>query len=82
MSRESVRIVLTHDTLNDVPICACDTQNNYLKVLSSEKKCVICGPEFVSENVGTHAIIVRALRGGKSARAEHWRHSCSAMEEM
>ena len=36
VSRESVRIKLTHYDLNDFPICACDVQNAYLKDPSSE----------------------------------------------
>ena len=35
VSRESVCTALTHSTLNDVPICACDIQNAYFQVPSS-----------------------------------------------
>ena len=75
-------MALTYDALNDTPICACDIQNAYLQDPYSEKHYAICGPEFNLENVGKHAIIVRALYGGKSAGADCWRHVHSAMEEM
>ena len=61
VSRESVRIALTCSALNDLPVCAYDLQNSYLKARSSEKHYVVCGPEFGLENVGKYAIIVRAL---------------------
>ena len=82
VSRESIRIALTYSSLNDLPICACDIQNAYFQAPSSEKHYVVCGPEFGLENVGKHAIIVRALYGGKSTGADYWRHVRSAMEEM
>jgi hypothetical protein len=82
VSRESVRIALSYAALNDIPICACDVQNAYLQAPSSEKHYDVCGPKFGLENVGKHAIIVRALYGGKSAGADYWRHVRSAMEEM
>ena len=80
--RESIRIALTYSALNYLLVCACDIQNAYLQASSSEKCYVVCGPEFGLENVGKHAIIVRALYGGKSAGADYWRHVCSSMEEM
>ena len=82
VSRESVRIALTYAALNQLPVCACDIQNAYLQAPASEKHYVICGPEFGLENIGKHAIIIRALYGGKSAGADYWRHVRSAMEEM
>ena len=54
VSRESVRIALTYTSLNELNICACNAQNAYLQVLSSEKNCIICAPEFGLENVGKH----------------------------
>ena len=80
--RESIRIALTHDALNSLHICVCDIQNTCLQARSSEKHYVACGPEFGLENLGKHAIIVRALYGGKSAGVDYWRHVRSAMEEM
>ena len=62
-----VRIALPHAVLNELPICFCDIQNAYLQDPSSEKHYVFCCTEFKLENVGKHAIIARALYGGKSA---------------
>jgi len=81
--RESVCIALTSAALNGLPVCACDIQNAYLQApATSEKHCVICGPEFGIEDVGKTAIIVRTLYGGKSAGADYWRHIRSAMSSM
>ena len=82
VSRESFRIALTYDALNNLDVCACDIQNAYLQSPSSEKHYIICGPEFGLENVGKHEKIIRALYGGKSAGADYWRHVRCAMEEM
>ena len=64
------------------PICAADIQNAYLQAPASEKHYIVCGPEFVLENVGRLAVIVRAIYGGKSAGADYWRHVHSAVTEM
>ena len=45
-SRDSVRIYLTCDSLNDVDVTASDIQNAYLQAPSSEKHYVICGKLF------------------------------------
>ena len=82
VSRDSVRIALTCASLKDLPICACDIQNAYFHAPSSEKHCVVCGPEFRLENLSKHATIFRALYGGKSAGADYWTHVRSAIKEM
>ena len=82
VSRESTRIALTHAALKGMPFCDCDTQNAYLKAHYSEKHYVICGPQFVLENVSKCAIIVRAIGSGKSSGADYWWHVDSAMENM
>ena len=46
VSRESIRILLTHTALHGVPVMAADVQNAYLQAPTSEKHFVICGPEF------------------------------------
>ena len=43
VSRDSVRISLTYNALNDVEVTAANIQNAYLQALSSEKHYVICG---------------------------------------
>ena len=82
VSRESIRIALTYAALNSLPVYGCDIQNVYLQTPSSEKHCVMCGPEFGLENIGKRALIIRALYGGKSAGADYWRHVRAAMTEM
>ena len=80
--RESARVALTYAALNELPICACDSQNDYLQASSSDKNYVVCGLEFGLENVGKCATIVRDLHDGKSSEANYWRHTRSTMEDM
>ena len=63
ISREIIRIFLTHAALHGVPVMAADAQNSYLQAPNSEKHFVICGPEFGIKNIGKKAIITRALYG-------------------
>mmetsp|Transcript_24915 Transcript_24915/g.59157 ORF Transcript_24915/g.59157 Transcript_24915/m.59157 type:complete len:877 (+) Transcript_24915:2272-4902(+) len=72
VSKESIRIALTHAALHDIPVCAADIKNAYLSAPTSEKHFVVCGPEFGQDNVGRHAIITRALYGGKAAGRDYW----------
>ena len=65
VSRESIRIMLTHAALHDVPVVAVDVRNAYLQAPTSEKHYIICGPEFGLEHAGKKAVITRALYGGK-----------------
>ena len=82
VQRDRFRIALSCAALNYLPACAYDDQNDYLQALSSEKQCVVHGPEFGLKNVGKHKIIVHTLYGGKNAGADYWRHIRSATEEM
>ena len=82
VSRECIRIALTHATLNYLPICACDIQNECLQAPYSDKHYVVCSLDFIAENVGKFAKIIRALYGGKSAEADYCVHVHSAMEDM
>ncbi len=67
VSRESVRIAMTYAALNQVNVTAADIKNAYLQAPSSQRDYIVCGLEFGIENVGKHALIRRALYGGKSA---------------
>ena len=82
MFREISRITLTYDALNDLTICACDSQNSYFKASSSDKHYVVCGLEFVLDNVRNFLIIVQVLCGRKHAGAKYWRHDISVIEKM
>ena len=52
VSREIIRIALTYSALNHLDVCACNIQNAYLQSPSSEKRFIICGPEFGLDNIG------------------------------
>ena len=82
VSRESIRILLTHAALHKVSILAADIPNAYLQASMSEKHYIVCGKEFGLENVGKHALIVRALYGSKCAGRDFWHHLCSCVEHM
>jgi hypothetical protein len=68
VSRESVRIALTVAALNDLEILAGDVQNAY------------CMHQYLRENEGRTALIVRALYV-LSLREQHfgttWRRACT-----
>ncbi|EJK62678.1 hypothetical protein THAOC_16700 [Thalassiosira oceanica] len=72
VSKESIRVALTYAALHDVPVWAADIKNAYLSAPTSEKHYIVCGPEFGQDNVGRHAIITRALYGGKAAGRDYW----------
>jgi len=57
VSRESVRIAFTCAALNDLDVMAADILSACLQAPSSQKDCIICGPEFGVENVGEKALI-------------------------
>ena len=82
MHIESVSIALSCADLDEFPICTCDVQNSYLQAPSSEKYYVVCSQEFGLENVGKHAIVVRAIYVGEYPRDEHFRHALCSMEEI
>jgi hypothetical protein len=46
VSRDSIRIALTHAALLDLPVMGADIRNAYLQAPSSEKHFIICGHEF------------------------------------
>ena len=82
VSRESVCIAFTYAALNDLDVYAADVRNAYLQAPSSQKNCIICGPEFGLENVGKVALIQRALYGGKSAGKDFRNYLRSYMRHL
>ena len=82
VSRESIRILLTHAAVHKVSVKAADIRNAYLQAPTSEKHYIICGPEFGLENEGKRTVIVRALYGGKSAGADFCHHLRSCMDHL
>ena len=51
VSRESIRILLTHAAMHDVTIIAADVRKAYMQATTSEKHFIICGPEFGIESL-------------------------------
>ena len=83
VSRESVRIALTYAAVNNIAVTTCDIRNAYLQAPSSEKDYVICGAELGLDHiVGKIALIRRALYGGKSSKADFWRHLRTYMDHL
>ena len=82
VSREIIRILLTHAALHGTDVMAAGIRNAYLQAPTSEKHYVICGPEFGLEHLGKLALITRALYGGKAAGRDFWRHLRSCMKHI
>jgi hypothetical protein len=55
--RESVRITLTLDDLNDLDVKMADIENDYLTAPLTEKVWTVLGPEF-GDDAGKRALIV------------------------
>jgi hypothetical protein len=72
--RESVRIALAYAALNGLDVWTADIRD-----ASSQKNCIICGPECGLENVGKVALIRRAIYGGKLAGKDFRNHLRSCM---
>ena len=66
VSRDSVRITFTYDSLYGLDICAADIRNDYLQAPSFQQYFIIYGKDFSLENISKKAMIRRALYGGKS----------------
>ena len=75
-----MRIALTYAALNGLDVWTADIKNAYIQAPSSRKDYIICGPEFGLENVGTPALITRALYGGKTAGADFRKHLRDCMK--
>ena len=80
VSRESVRIAFIYAALNDLDVCMAVISNAYVQSPTSQKHCIICGPEFRMENVGKVAIMLRAVYGGKTSGGDFRNHLRSRME--
>jgi hypothetical protein len=73
VSRESVKIALTLDDLNDVDVKMADIKNSYLTAPITEKLWAVLGPEF-GDDARKRALIVRAWYVLKSAGAAFRKH--------
>ena len=66
--RDSVRILLTVEALNELDILGADVQNAFLTAPSKEKCWMIAGPEFGPEEGKAFLVVTKALCYGlKSA---------------
>jgi hypothetical protein len=81
LSRESVRIYLTLDALNDLDFNMADVENTYLTAPITEKIWSVLGPEFGSD-AGKRALIVRAIYGLNSAGAAFRNHIAGCMKHL
>jgi len=73
---------MTYAALNQIDVTAADIKNAYLQAPSSQRDYIICGLEFGIENVGKHALIRRALYGGKSAGRDFRNHLRACMSHL
>ena len=73
VSRYTVRITLTLDALNDLPIKVADINNSYITAPVKDKICKVIGQYFV-EDAGIKSIVVQYLYGLNSARADFQNH--------
>ena len=67
VSRKSVRIALTHATLNNLKLCVCDVGDAYLQAPIRGKYYTKLNPKFGTEYERRYAYIIRAAYGLKEA---------------
>ena len=82
VSRESIRIALTYAALNNLDVWSADIKNAYIQAPSSRKDYVVCGPEFGLENVGSIALIKRAVCGGKTSGRDFRNYLRRCMDDL
>jgi hypothetical protein len=81
VSRESVRIALTLDALNDLNVKMADIENAYLTAPITEKIWTVLGPEFEDDS-GKRSLIVRVLYGLKSSGSAFRNHLSEYMKNL
>jgi hypothetical protein len=81
VSRESVKVALNLDALNDLDVKMADIENSYLTAPFTEKVWTLLGPEF-GDDSGKHVLIVRALYGLKSSGADFRNHLAAYMTQL
>ena len=81
VSRETVRIALTLDVLNELPVKVADTQNDYITAPATEKIWTLLGQDF-GEDTGGKGIVVWDLYGLKSAGADFRNHLAECMHYL
>ena len=81
VTRESVRILLTVASLNNLALKAADISNAFLTAKCDERICFRAGPEF-GDKQGQWVVVVRALYGLVSASASFARHRNNVLTNM
>jgi hypothetical protein len=81
VSRDSVRIALTIEALNNLDVLACNIQNDYLTADCRERVWTIAGSAFGSE-AGQTMLITKALYGLKSSGAAFRAHLAETLDAM
>mmetsp|Transcript_10659 Transcript_10659/g.17706 ORF Transcript_10659/g.17706 Transcript_10659/m.17706 type:complete len:262 (-) Transcript_10659:837-1622(-) len=81
VTRESVRILLTVASLNNLALKAADISNAFLTAKCDERICFRAGPEF-GDKQGQWVVVVRALYGLVSASASFARHRNNVLSNM
>jgi hypothetical protein len=79
VSRDSVRIALNLDALDDLDVNMDDIENAYLKAPIKGKVWTVLGLEF-GDDSGKRVLIVRALYGLKSASVAFRNHLAECMK--
>ena len=82
ISRESVRISFTYETLNDLEVFVVNIQNAHLKAPCSEKYYIICGKEWGPNLFGKKVKDAGALYGLKSSGANFKNHLRDCMDHL
>ena len=80
--RESVRIAINYAASNEVDVFEADIKSACLQDPTSEKNCIICGPDFSLENIGKAALVTRAVYGGKAAHRDFRNYLRSCMSYL
>ena len=81
VSRDSIRIALTIEVLNDLDVLACDIQNNYISAHRRERVWVVAGIEFGSE-AGNNMLAGNDLYGLNSSGAALRAFLAETLEKM
>jgi hypothetical protein len=82
VSRDSIQIVLTIASLNNLEVLAADVQNAYLNAPTKENCYTIAGIDFGPDNEGRPLLIVRALYGLHSSGARWRDHLADTIRTM
>ena len=82
VSRETVRIALTHAALLGIDIWAADIMNAFVHAPTTEKYYIVCGHEFGNENIVRRAIVIRVLYGMKSSGRDFRNHLRDCIDHM